>query len=124
MPRYRNQQLLDQIGARIQRLRIDRGLTQEALAELVDVQPESLSRAESGTRSLSISNLARVAEALHVGLGDLLDVQRPVPTPERSPEEEELLRLWNGFDAAQQEGLLRIVREVAGLLYLERRAQP
>ena len=47
-------------------------------------------------------------------------------TPCLGPRTDEVvfIRLWNGFDTAQQEGLLRIVREVAGLLKTERRAQP
>ena len=115
MPRFRDQQLLDLIGARLQLIRQERGLTQEALAELVDIQPESLSRAESGARALSLSNYSRVARALGVGLGDLVDVERPSPEPTDSPEDGELQRLWARIAPTRRAAILRILREVVSL---------
>ncbi|MBU0606303.1 MAG: helix-turn-helix transcriptional regulator [Armatimonadetes bacterium] len=115
MPRFRDQELLDQIGAHLQRLRQDRGHTQEALAELVNIQPESPSRAESGARALSLSTFARVSRALDVGLGDLLDASRPRPEPTSSPEDVELQCLWTRIAPTQRCAILRLLREAVAL---------
>ncbi len=48
----------------ITRLRIEAGITQKKLAELVGTKQSSISRLESGERSPSLSFLSKVAEAL------------------------------------------------------------
>ncbi|MDP3983748.1 MAG: helix-turn-helix transcriptional regulator, partial [Acidimicrobiia bacterium] len=49
------------------------GMTQAELAEQVGVEPVSLSRWETGSRSPSITVLYGIAQALGVGVGDLVD---------------------------------------------------
>jgi len=51
-------------GYQITRLRIRHGLTQAALAEMVNVQETTIARLESGSRIPSLSLLRRIAEAL------------------------------------------------------------
>ena len=65
--------LLLKLGARLKELRKVRGLTQEALAEEVDLTPQYLSRLESGHQSPSVETMAKLAEALHVELWELFD---------------------------------------------------
>ncbi len=113
MPRRRDNTLLDEVGARIARLRRERRLSQEALAAKVGVQPESISRCETGATTLSLSNLVRVSEALDVSLGDLLDGGRRVPVPER-PDLLELCRLYDSLDDGGRMLVMRVVRDVAG----------
>lgn len=116
MPRKRDADLLRQIGQRVAQARRDRGWTQEQLAEAIAVQlePVSLSRLETGDRALSLSTLAGIADALGVGLGDLLDVARPMPTAELGPEEAELVRLFQHLPPAQRDIVLRLVRDLVG----------
>lgn len=73
-------ELLVGIGARVAEIRSRAGLTQEDLAEAVGVSPVTLSRWERGHAALGLARLALVADALGVGLGDLLDHNRPLPT--------------------------------------------
>lgn len=113
MPRRRDQELLREIGRRIAQARKGKGFTQESLAEAIGVEPVSLSRAETGDRAVSVSTLARLAEALHVGLGDLLDTTRPLPMPAQTPAEAELLRAFSTMSRSRRQVLLRLARELA-----------
>lgn len=61
-----------EVGARIRRLRIERGLTQEALALQSGVTRNVLIDVEHGRRGLLFERLFDIADALHVGAGELL----------------------------------------------------
>jgi len=65
--------LLLKLGRRIKELRKRRGLTQEALAEQVEISPQYLSRLEVGLQSPSIETLAKLAQALDVDFSELCD---------------------------------------------------
>jgi len=110
MPRHRNKELLAAIGARVAEIRRVRGFTQERLAEIVGIEPVSLSRLETGDRGMSLSILGSLSEAMEVGLGDLVDVHRVKPGPSEDPGEVELLHLWRRADPKMRLLLLRVVR--------------
>lgn len=61
------------LGARLKEIRKARGLTQESLAEKVDLTPQYLSRLEAGHQSPSVETVARLAEALDLELCELFD---------------------------------------------------
>jgi transcriptional regulator with XRE-family HTH domain len=113
MPRQRDQELLREVGKRVAQARQKGGFTQEQLAELLNIQPVSLSRLETGHRALSLSTLHMISKTVGVPLGDLLDESRDLPLPEHSPEEMELLRLFAGLSPSQQDVLLRLARELS-----------
>lgn len=112
MPKRRDHDLLRLVGQRVANARKDRGWTQEALSEAIGIEAVSLSRLETGDRALSLSTLARIADALGVGLGDLLDVQRDTPAPEHAPDEAELLRLYGKLPDNKRDIVLRLVRDL------------
>ncbi len=112
MPRTRDQELLREVGQRVAAARSARGFTQERLAEVIGIEPVTLSRWETGHRALSLSTLAAIADALEIGLGDLLDVDRTLPEPEHGPDELELLRGFSGLTGPRRELVLRLVREL------------
>lgn len=58
------------LGKKIQEIRKSRGLTQERLAEIVEMEPNSISIIESGRNFPTLSNLVKIANALGVGLSD------------------------------------------------------
>jgi transcriptional regulator with XRE-family HTH domain len=75
--------VLDELGARLRRQRLERNLSQSALAEQAGVGRVTLQRIEEG-RSPSATSLVRVLRAL-----DLLErVEGLVPEPSPSPIEE------------------------------------
>lgn len=49
------------------------GLSQESLAELAGVERKTISRAETGTHALTLDALIRIAHALQMSEGDLLN---------------------------------------------------
>ena len=64
-----------QIGPRLRDLRHIRGLTQTQLAQRAKMSSSDVSRAEIGARTPTLPTLRRIAQALRVGVGDLLDIE-------------------------------------------------
>lgn len=62
----------EEIGKRVQDARTKAGFTQELLAEKSNVSSSVISRLETGRTMVSIDKLYRIAQALNVGLQDLL----------------------------------------------------
>ncbi len=60
------------IGVRIRRYRKERGLTQQALAELSNQEPSNISHIERGATKLSLPTLISIANALGVTADDIL----------------------------------------------------
>jgi len=72
--------LIEGLGPAIRRVRRERGLTQEELATEVGASMAHLSRLESGARQPSLDGLLRVAAALGVEVGELLEAsEEPGP---------------------------------------------
>ena len=61
-----------QIGTRIKAARLLKGLTQDSLAEKLDVSTSCISRYETGVAVASIATLIRIAQILDVGIEYLL----------------------------------------------------
>jgi DNA-binding XRE family transcriptional regulator len=65
------------IGVQIAKIRKEREITQEQLAESVDVATETISRLERGVSIPSLRTLAKISQALHASLKDLFDFEYP-----------------------------------------------
>lgn len=63
------------MGARIRRCRMEMGLTQEQLAEKVELSASFLGHIERGTRTASIDTLVRLCQALEVTADSLLGMK-------------------------------------------------
>lgn len=59
------------LGARIKELRVERGLSQERLAELMGANVTYVSSVERGRENPTLDFLLKVTDALHVDLADL-----------------------------------------------------
>lgn len=73
-------------AANMKRLRKERGLTQEKLAELADLHINYVSSCERGERNISIRNIAKMALALGVSMGGLVTEECP-PAMETARDE-------------------------------------
>jgi transcriptional regulator with XRE-family HTH domain len=71
--------LLRAIGLRVRTLRHERGLSQEALADLAHIDRSYMSAIERGLRNVSVLNIARIAGALDVSVHILLDPHDVTP---------------------------------------------
>jgi len=65
------------LGKNVKELRLLRGLTQEQLAFDAEIDITYLGGIERGKRNPSLLVMARIAEALSVGVTDILRVRRP-----------------------------------------------
>ncbi len=80
------------IGRLVREWRMERGMSQEALATAVGLTQPSLSKIESGTKPPSIRQLMDVLSALGMSLPEVAeDVECAMPKDEPAP-------LWERFD--------------------------
>lgn len=67
------QQFITKFGKRLAILRKQKGITQEELADAVEVHRTYIGFIEQGKRNPSISNVYRIAKALKVNIKELFD---------------------------------------------------
>lgn len=65
--------ILEALGRRIAELRRGKGLTQEQLAESLEVTPRYVQAIEAGTENLSVRSLCKLADTFAVTVGALFD---------------------------------------------------
>lgn len=63
----------EKLGQGIRYFRLHEGLSQEKLAEMIDVVPRHLSRIENGSAQPGIKTVVNICNALNVGINDLLE---------------------------------------------------
>ena len=61
-----NKKFLMQVGNRIYQARTSRGLTQENLAEMMDVSVQMVSNLECGRKAIRPENLVKLCDALNI----------------------------------------------------------
>jgi len=69
----KNNTLQINFGKKLQKMRLDRKLSQEKLAIVSDLHPTYISQAERGKRNISLSTLKKLSTALGCTLSELLD---------------------------------------------------
>lgn len=67
--------ILEKFGRRVKQLRLDKGLSQEALAHKADIDRTYLPGIEKGTRNSSIKVAYQIAVALEITLAELLNFE-------------------------------------------------
>ena len=85
----------ERVRRRLRELRLERGLTLEAVAARAAIDVSTLSRLESGKRRLALDHLPALAGALGVTADDLVSPpRRPDPRVRRPPERFDGLTMW------------------------------
>lgn len=95
------------IGQRIREVRTEKKLTQEYLANMVDVNISHISNIETGKIGISLTLLVAVSNVLNTTVDYLLQNEYSVPT---SIIEQELLNTIKDMEKTKQETLLRIAK--------------
>jgi len=75
MPNSQKNLRIAEVGGRIRKIREDRDLNLHELARLSGISASALSLIETGKRDLRVSSLYRIADALRVLSGALLEDQ-------------------------------------------------
>ena len=60
-----------QFGARIRELRLEKGLSQEKFALLIELDRTYYASVESGKRNISLINIKKIADGLEISVSDL-----------------------------------------------------
>ena len=96
------------IGGNLQKIRKEKRLTQEALAEMAGVTRQTVAKWESGDSAPDLESAARLASLLDVKLDDLVNAP---------PEEMEYAIRWlnnNGFESVFDDRLYSVENIAAG----------
>lgn len=103
-------QLALKIGIRVKAIRVQRGLTQEQLAEKIGVSWSAISNLERGRHIVSIERLLDISIALDVGLEVILCDYINFQHLENDPEQQELIKLISLLNINQKKYLLENLR--------------
>ena len=105
---------LNNLGAEIKKNRRLLKLTQERLAELIDVNPHYIYEIEKGLKIPSLTVLIAISEQLHVSIDNLLaiDVQNS------DNDDDELDRLIKNLNDTQRLNLANVIRSLYPYLRL------
>ena len=79
------------------------------MAASAGLQTETISRAENGHLCPSLPSLAAIATALGCGLADIVDADRPLPPPDLSPADTEMLGAWRRLSQRERGAVLALV---------------
>ncbi len=102
------------IGTRIRSVRLERGLTQDQLANSVGVSRSAVAQWETGRTGQLTGNLSRIARALEVSVEYLMYGEDKRGSAEvRQGDELALLRLYRECDPEDRQMLLRTARRLA-----------
>lgn len=105
------------LGLRVARLRAGRKMSQRELSEAAGITEQALSRIENGVRAPRVDTVRRLADALRVGVGDVIDEGKPRSTPKGlRPEIERITELLR--DAPHE--TVRLARRIVEVLVDER----
>ena len=99
-------------GEKIRALRKERGLNQDQLAELANLNRVTIAKYESGRVEPGAQSIARIADALEVSTDVLLGRSEEIP-PKRIPITEEARIVSGGMDKLpkeQREQILNVLR--------------
>ena len=66
-------EIKSKIGLRIKEIRNEKGVSQETLAHLADLDRTYINSVENGKRNVSIINIEKIANALEISLTDFFN---------------------------------------------------
>jgi len=70
---------MQHIGKNIKKIREERGLTQQSIADLIAMHRSNYSRVETGDRDLSIDAIGKVAKYFNLTIDQLVNLEGDIP---------------------------------------------
>lgn len=107
----------ENIGKRIRRCRRECGLTQEELAEKIDIAPNYLGQIENGRRGVNITNLIKIANTLDITFDYLMSDVNSAAIEEADNTKKQWLALLNNRSPHEQQLLIKIVTDLSRNLF-------
>lgn len=105
---------INNLGTEIKRNRKLLKMTQERLAELIDVNPHYIYEIEKGLRTPSLPILIAISEQLHVSIDNLLSAN----VHSSDKDNDELDRLIKNLNDTQRSNLANVIRSLYPYLKL------
>lgn len=102
---------IQMIGIRIAEIRKQKGLTQEALAGIMEVSPKYLSSIERGKENPTLNMLINIADSLEVDLGQIFTFVQIEDPKRRKALLESLLK---NADDEQLKLALKLLKVITG----------
>ena len=90
------------LGRRLAQIRKSKKVTQAELSERLNVDPFSISRWETGSRTPDLNTVLRLAEALKVGLDAIVGPSYGPGLDPNAQREVELIHMWRRMDVQDQ----------------------
>lgn len=87
---------MNQFAQQLKKLRTQKGLSQEGLAEQLHLSRQAISRWETGETAPDLDTLVKLASIFEVTLDELVTGVKPVNPYEASEEDDENLQLLKG----------------------------
>lgn len=103
-------EFLTTIGERIRAARKAKKISQERLAEMADLHPSYMSEIELGKTNASIYSYYRIATALGIPFGELVNISVGKPDKKTDTELAELLSLMRALPKKKQSIFLTAAR--------------
>jgi len=99
------------IGARFKEIRTKKRITQEELAEMMDINPKYLSSIERGKENPTLNTLIKLSESLGVDLGEMFSFVEAEDPVKRKSQIKALLK------EADEEELKLILKVLSAVLH-------
>ena len=97
------------VGARIREARKSKRLSQNELAEMINISPSHMSDIENGKKTIKLDILMRLTEALQVSADWLLRTDIPSVT---SIHAQELAALLSDCSPSESQSLIKMLKEM------------
>jgi len=100
------------IGTRIKKCRKERNMTQEQLAEKLDISQNYLGQIENGKRGVNISNLTKIANELDITFDYLMSENNSEAIKSDTNDKKVWLSLIDKRSPKERKMLIRIVSDL------------
>ena len=122
MPRRKSDQLDAMVGAKVRVFRINRGISQTALAEQLGVTFQQVQKYEKGTNRIGASRLSQIATALDISVAELFEPSNEktseIDSPFKMLAEPGALRVLKAYvrtaDPAVRRAIVNLIEGIAG----------
>ena len=99
------------VGATVRSRRMEIGMSQEKLAEILDVTFQQVQKYEKGVNRVAASRLYDIARALRMSVGDFFPVHASEAVSDA--DSAEWMAIWRRTDAKERPMLLAIAKATA-----------